>query len=110
MGLEATNRILSLEGRVEEILEVLKTARQSRNLLPATPPAYFSASVRVHVLGLGQMSIIIHSPEEARKLYRLFLRFISRVINASRHYQPEMVHLDISTVIFGAEYGLNGQV
>jgi hypothetical protein len=108
--LEATNRSVSLEGRVEEILEELETARQSRNILPAMPPAYFSASVRLHVSGFGQMWIIIHSPEQARQVHRLFRRFVLSVINVSRRYGPDMVHLDISTVVFAASYATHGQV
>lgn len=108
--LEATDRIVSLEGRVDEILEELKTARQSRNILPAMPTAYFSASVRLHVSGLGEMWVTIHSLEQARELHRLFVRLVSSVINVSRQYGPDMVHLDISTVVFGASYTIHTEV
>jgi hypothetical protein len=108
--LETRNRIVSLEGRVEEILEELETARQSRNILPAMPTAYFSASVRLHVSGLGEMWVTIHSPDQARQLHRLFLRLVSSVMNVSRQYGPDMVHLDISTVAFTASYILHAQV
>ena len=108
--LEAANHIVSLEGRVNEIPAELTTTRQSRNLLHAMPPAYFSTNVRVHVSGLGEMGITIHSPEDARQLYRLFHEFVSGVIDSSRYFGPDMLHLDMSTVGFAASYTLHSQV
>ena len=106
---EPTNRIVSLEGWVKEIPAELTTAHQSRNL-NAMPPAYLTANVRVHVSGLGEMEITIHSLEEARQLYHLFHEFVSGVIDSSRYYGPDMLHLDMTTVSFAASYTLHSQV
>ena len=95
---------------MKEILAELTTAHQSRKLLRVMPPAYLTANVRVHISGLGEMEITIHRHEEARQLYHLFHEFVSGVIDSSRYYAPDMLHLDMITVSFAASYTLHSQV
>ena len=49
-------------------------------------------------------------PWDARQLYRLFHEFVSGVIDSSRYFGPDMLHLDMSTVGFAASYTLHSQV
>lgn len=119
--LEAKNRIVSLETQVKEMLEELKRTRRSRNSSPATatapvaplpnlvrPQSYFTANVRLHVSGLGQVWITIHSPEEARQLRHRLLELVTTVIASRSHL--DIVHLNVSRVGFTRFYTLQCQV
>ena len=123
--LEATNRIVSLEAQVKEMLEELKRTRRSRNSSLATatatatapvaplpnlvrPQSYFTANVRLHVSGLGQVWITIHSPEEARHLRHRLLELVTTVIASRSHL--DIVHLNVSRVGFTRFYTLHCQV
>ena len=125
--LEATNRIVSLEAQVKEMLEELNRTRRSRNSSPATatatatatapvaslpnlvrPQSYFTANVRLHVSGLGQVWITIHSPEEARQLRHRLLELVTTVIASRSHL--DIVHLNVSRVGFTRFYTLHCQV
>lgn len=126
--LEATNRIMSLEAQVKQMVEELDTTRLSRNpspenLLPATatvtapvaaptnlvrPQSYFTANVRLHVSGLGQVWITIHIPEEAHQLRHRFLELVTTVIASRSHL--DIVHLNVSRVGLTRFYTLHCHV